>query len=97
MTEETRFVLVELEKVERKLDHLIDEVRGQKITIELINKSLSRSKNGRVTIGVLVCALLALLWWSLSTPAVHPVFGAPPREAPKSLPTPVPPAPLPQR
>ena len=56
MTEETRFVLVELEKVERKLDHLIDEVRGQKITIELINKSLSRSKNGRVTIGVLVCA-----------------------------------------
>jgi hypothetical protein len=67
MIAENHFVTVELEKLGKKLDRLIEDVRNQGNKIEAIKEAVDRDRvrGRRVAAGVLLVAVAALCWWSL--------------------------------
>jgi hypothetical protein len=66
MTAENHFVAVELEKLGKKLDRLIEDVRNQSNKIEAIKEAVDRDrKKGRRIVGAILLTLAALSWWTL--------------------------------
>jgi hypothetical protein len=59
----TALVLLALEKVEKKLEHLTEDIRKQGMKLDTIEKS--RARRNRIFTSMFLAALAASVWWVL--------------------------------
>lgn len=64
-TSDIRFVLVEIGKLNTKIDHLISvqEKFGSKLDTAVL--TIDRVKTGSIVAGVILSAVIALFWWAI--------------------------------